>query len=109
MHYSITQKTTKKVLYFFSTEVEKTYKFEDYNKALIFALNEQINKIVCNFSDSVKTTRKPFQTFYKVDEFLKVATNNPIHFLGTRQKVNKALFYYYLINSNQLHKLKKHI
>jgi hypothetical protein len=109
MYYSVTQKTTKKVLYIFTKERIKTYKFEDYNKALIFALNEQINKVVCNFSESVKTTRKPFQTFYKLGEFLKVANKNPIHYIGTRQKINRALFYYYLVNSNQLHKLKKHI
>jgi|13_taG_2_1085334.scaffolds.fasta_scaffold08085_3 hypothetical protein len=108
--YTIKQTETKKCLFgLISREVEKVYKFATYNEAVNFAFNEQINKITCNISDKVKTTRRPFKTILTLEQFIKVSKKNPFHFLGVRnyKKINIKLYYFYLVNSNQLQKLKK--
>jgi len=109
--YTIKQTETKKCLFgLISREVEKVYKFATYNEAVNFAFNEQINKITCNISDKVKTTRRPFKTILTLEQFIKVSKKNPLFYLGTRyvEKVNLKQYYFYLINSKQLHKLKKY-
>lgn len=109
MYYEITQTTEKKRLLFGTKKETKIYKFRTLNDAYIFALDEQIKKIYCCLSDKVKTVRKPFKLFYTLEQFIKVSKKNPFFYLGVRnyKKINIELYYFYLVNSNQLQKLRK--
>jgi len=109
MYYEIKQTTEKKRLLFGTKKVTKVYKFRTLNDAYVFALDEQIKNVFCCLSDKVKTIRKPFKIFYTLEQFIKVSKKNPFHFLGVRnyKKINIKLYYFYLVNSNQLQKLKK--
>jgi len=110
--YKYKVKQTEAKSYFFNwfkSEYEKVYSFNTYNKALIFALSEQIEQFTCIVSDEVETSRKTFKNYYTLKQFTKAATNNPMYYLGTQKvKCNLTNYYFYLIGSNKLTKLKKH-
>lgn len=108
--YEVKQTRTKN--YFFDLikkDVTKVYLFDTYNEALIFALSEEIKQFVCIVSDKVQTTRKTYKNYLTLKQFIKVATNNPMYYLNTQTvKCNLTNYYFYLIGSNKLTKLKKH-
>ena len=111
--YRVRQTTTKKR---FFNLLEKTtikeYNFKGYNKAVIFALSEQI-KIIYSIpcEDCKPILKRPFEIYMKEGEFLRAAKKNPLHYVGIRNIKNVDLknYYYYLVSSNNLQKLKKHI
>ena len=109
--YTYKVKQTEKRTYFFNwftSDYEKIYTFNTYNDALIFALSEQIKQFTCIISDKVQTTRKTFKNYLTLKEFIKAATNNPMYYLNTQTvKCNLSNYYFYLISSNKLEKLKK--
>ena len=113
--YKYKVKQTEKRTYFFSLikkDVTKVYTFNTYNKALIFALSEQINTFSCIVSDKVQTTRKTYKNYYTLNQFKKHCVNNPMHFLNTQKcRLNDKQierYYFYLIGSGKLTKIKKH-
>ena len=110
--YKYKVKQTEKRTYFFSLikkDVTKVYNFNTYNDALIFALSEQIKQFTCIVSDKVQTTRKTYKNHLTLKQFIKAATKNPMWYLGTQTvKCNLTNYYFYLIGSNKLTKLKKH-
>ena len=113
--YKYKVKQTEPKSYFFNwfeSEQVKVYNFKTYNKALIFALSEQIEQFVCIVSDKVQTTRKTYKNYYTLKQFKKHCVKNPMHFLNTQNcRLNEeqiANYYFYLIGSNKLTKLKKH-
>jgi hypothetical protein len=105
-------KQTENIKYFFNLlekEFTSSYSFNNYNEALIFCLNEEIKQFTCIISDKVKTSRKTYENFYTLKQFMKHAKNNPMYYLGTQTvKVNLKTYYFYLIGSGKLTKLKKH-
>ena len=109
--YKYKVKQTEKRTYFFDLikkDVTKVYTFDTYKEALIFALSEEIKQFVCIVSDKVQTTRKTYKNYLTLKEFIKAATNNPMWYLGTQTvKCNLTNYYFYLIGSNKLEKLKK--
>jgi len=113
--YSYKVKQTEAKSYFFNLlkkNVTKVYTFDTYNKALIFALSEQIEQFTCIVSDEVQTTRKTYKNYYTLKQFQKHCVKNPMHFLNTQKcRLNEkqiANYYFYLIGSDKLTKLKKH-
>jgi len=113
--YKYKVKQTEKRTYFFKwfeSEQVKVYNFKTYNKALIFALSEQIEQFTCIVSDEVETSRKTYKNYYTLKQFKKHCVKNPMHFLNTQNcRLNEeqiANYYFYLIGSNKLTKLKKH-
>ena len=113
--YKYKVKQTEKRTYFFSLikkDVTKVYNFNTYNDALIFALSEQIEQFTCIVSDEVQTTRKTYKNYYTLKQFKKHCVNNPMHFLNTQNcRLNEkqiANYYFYLIGSGKLIKLKKY-
>ena len=108
--YKVKQTETKSYFFkWFQSEHEKVYNFNTYNKALIFALSEQIKQFVCIVSDKVETSRKTYKNHLTLKQFTKAATNNPMYYLGTQTvKCNLTNYYFYLIGSGKLTKLKKH-
>jgi len=110
--YKYKVKQTEIKSYFFNLikkDITKVYLFNTYNEALIFCLSEEIKQFTCIVSDEVETTRKTYKNHYTLKEFIKVATNNPMHYLGTQVvRCNLETYYFYLIGSNKLTKLKKH-
>lgn len=109
--YTYKVKQTEKRMYFFNLikkDVTKVYTFNTYNNALIFALSEEIKQFTCIISDKVETTRKTYKNYLTLKEFIKVATKNPMYYLNTQTvKCNLESYYFYLIGSNKLQKLKK--
>lgn len=105
-------KQTEKRTYFFSLikkDVTKVYTFNTYKDALIFALSEEIKQFTCIVSDKVQTTRKTYKNHLTLKQFIKVATKNPMHYLGTQiVRCNLKSYYFYLIGSGKLTKLKKY-
>jgi hypothetical protein len=108
--YKVKQTEAKSYFFnWFTSEYEKVYTFDTYNKALIFALSEEIKQFVCIVSDEVETSRKTYKNYYTLKQFIKAATINPMWYLGTQSvKCNLTNYYFYLIGSNKLTKLKKH-
>lgn len=110
--YKYKVKQTEKRTYFFNLikkDVTKVYLFDTYKDALIFALSEQINTFSCIVSDEVETSRKTYKNHLTLKQFIKAATNNPMFYLGTQSvKCNLTNYYFYLIGSGKLTKLKKH-
>ena len=108
--YKVKQTETKSYFFnWFESDYENVYTFDTYNKALIFALSEEINTFSCIVSDKVQTTRKTYKNHLTLKQFIKSATKNPMHYLGTQTvKCNLTNYYFYLIGSNKLTKLKKH-
>ena len=111
--YKVKQTETKSYFFnWFTSEYKKVYLFDTYNKALIFALSEEIKQFFCVKSDKVETTRKTYKNYYTLKEFKKHCVNNPMHFLNTQRcrldEKQIENYYFYLIGSNKLTKLKKH-
>ena len=108
--YEVKQTETKNYFFkWFESEQVKVYTFNTYNNALIFALSEEIKQFVCIVSDEVETTRKTYKNYLTLKQFIKVATKNPMWYLGTQTvKCNLTNYYFYLIGSGKLTKLKKH-
>ena len=113
--YKYKVKQTEAKSYFFNLlkkDVTKVYNFNTYNDALIFALSEQIKQFTCIVSDEVQTTRKTYKNHYTLKQFQKHCSNNSMHFLNAQKcRLNEeqiANYYFYLIGSNKLTKLKKH-
>ena len=110
--YKVKQTETKSYFFkWFESEQVKVYRFNTYNKALIFALSEQIKQFSCIVSDKVETTRKTFKNYYTLKQFKKHCVSNPMHFLNTQKcrldEKQISNYYFYLISSNKLNKLKK--
>lgn len=107
--YKVKQTQTKSYFFkWFTSEYEKVYSFNTYNDALIFALSEEIKQFTCIISDKVQTTRKTYKNYLTLKQFEKAATNNPMWYLGTQSvKCNLETYYFYLIGSNKLEKIKK--
>ena len=112
MKYQVKQ--TRKEKYFFNLlekEFTNSYSFNNYSEALLFCLSEEIKQFYCIISDKVKTTRKTYENYYTLKQFKKHCLNNPMHFLNTQNcRLNDeqiANYYFYLIGSNKLEKLKK--
>jgi len=109
--YTYKVKQTETRNYFFNLikkDVTKVYLFDTYNDALIFALSEEIKQFTCIISDKVQTTRKTYKNYITLKQFVKAATNNPMYYLNTQTvKCNLSNYYFYLIGSNKLEKLKK--
>jgi len=105
-------KQTRKEKYFFNLlerEMMNSYSFDNYSEALLFCLSEEIKQFDCIVSDKVKTSRKTYENYYTLKQFIKAATINPMWYLGTQSvKVNLENYYFYLIGSGKLTKLKKH-
>jgi len=108
--YKVKQTETKSYFFnWFESEQVKVYTFDTYNKALIFALSEEIKQFTCIVSDKVQTTRKTYKNHLTLKQFIKVATNNPMYYLGTQVvRCDLETYYFYLIGSNKLTKIKKH-
>ena len=108
--YKVKQTETKSYFFnWFTSDYEKVYLFDTYNKALVFALSEEIKEFSCIISDKVKINRKTYRNYYTLKQFIKVATINPMFYLGTQTvKCNLTNYYFYLIGSGNLTKLKKH-
>ena len=108
--YKVKQTETKSYFFkWFESEQVKVYNFKTYNKALIFALSEQIEQFTCIVSDKVETTRKTYKNYLTLKQFIKAATNNPMYYLETQKvKCNLTNYYFYLIGSGKLTKLKKY-
>ena len=110
--YKVKQTETKSYFFnWFTSEYKKVYLFDTYNKALIFALSEEIKQFTCIISDKVQTTRKTYKNYYTLKQFKKHCVNNPMYFLNTQNcRLNEEQienYYFYLISSNKLEKLKK--
>ena len=110
MYYSITQTTQKSRFLRKPKNVLTHYTFSNYKEALKFALSEQIKTVTCNVSDEVRTSRRPFKYYLTEALFIKAAKKNPLHYLGTQdyKRVNISKYYYYLISTNQIEKLRKY-
>ena len=113
--YKYEVKQIEKKTYFFSLikkDVTKVYTFNTYKNALIFALSEEIKQFTCIVSDKVQTTRKTYKNYYTLKQFKKHCINNPMHFLNTQKcrldEKQIANYYFYLIGSSKLTKLKKY-
>ena len=108
--YKVKQTETKSYFFnWFESERVKVYFFNTYKEALIFALSEEIKQFTCIVSDEVETTRKTYKNHLTLKQFTKAATNNPMYYLNTQTvKCNLKSYYFYLIGSNKLTKLKKH-
>ena len=116
--YKITQKLTIKrkykltKLFFGDIKINKVYTFVKYEQALIFALSEQIKFIECILDPNIKPTKRaPYLIYMNSKEFIKAAKINPLHFIGLNsyKNVNLGQYYFYLVASGNLHKLKKYI
>ena len=111
--YKVKQTETKSYFFnWFTSDYEKVYLFDTYNDALIFCLSEEIKQFTCIISDKVQTTRKTFKNYYTLKQFKKHCINNSMHFLNTQNcRLNEkqiANYYFYLIGSGKLTKIKKH-
>tara|TARA_R110001606_G_scaffold292477_1_gene440342 strand:- start:394 stop:738 length:345 start_codon:yes stop_codon:yes gene_type:complete len=111
--YKVKQTEIKSYFFkWFESEQVKVYTFNTYNNALIFALSEEIKQFTCIISGKVETTRKTFKNYYTLKQFQKHCLNNSMHFLNTQKcRLNEeqiANYYFYLIGSGKLTKLKKY-
>ena len=112
--YKIKQVEKRSNLFYFikRKNVTKVYSFKLYKKALIFALSEEINTIYCCLDANIKPTkRNTYELYLNVKEFIKAAKINPMYYLGLNnyKKVNLTRFYFYLVGSGKLEKLRKYI
>jgi len=109
--YEITQTTTKERLFRSPKQIDKVYKFYKYNDALIFALNEQKRYFKHVLNNKVASTRDAYAMHYSCINWIKHAKNNPLHYTGrnSTENINLERLYYYYVNSNNLHRLRKHI
>ena len=104
---------TKKIfspLYLYKKEVSKVYKFKNFIDALKFAANEQIENFTFD-NGRVKTKHKTFKYLHSLNSFINLCKINASFYLGVnnyKSIKNIDTYYFYLINSNQLTKLKKY-
>jgi len=112
--YKYKVKQTEKRSYFFNLikrDLTKVYNFNTYNDTLIFALSEQIKQFTCIVSGEVERKCKTYKNYYTLKQFQKHCINNSMHFLNTQKcrldDKQISNYYFYLIGSNKLEKLKK--
>tara|TARA_B100001093_G_scaffold49800_1_gene42330 strand:+ start:7323 stop:7655 length:333 start_codon:yes stop_codon:yes gene_type:complete len=109
--YKVTQ--TKKVfsaLKLYKKTIKKDYFFKSFYDALKFAANEQINKFYF-VKGKIKTSHKTFDYLHSLQAFKNLCKINASFYLGVNNYSsvkNIDTYYFYLINSNQLIKLKKY-
>lgn len=108
--YKVTQATTSKTWFGTVKERNIIYSFNNYNEALIFALNEQIRYFKCEIDSKHTNTRDSFAKYHSLNNWVKLAHKNPLHYIGLRsaERVNLEQLYFYYLNSGNIHKLKKH-
>lgn len=109
--YKVKQKETRKSWLGRIKLVEKVYTFEKYSDALIFALNEQIRYFSHTIDGKHCSTRDAYKQYHSVKNWVKLAVKNPQHYIGlsSSKGVNLEKMYFYYLNSDNLHRLKKHI
>lgn len=109
--YKIKQKETRKNWLGRTKLIEKVYTFEKYSEALIFALNEQIRYFSHCINGKHTSTRDAYKQYHTVKNWVKLAEKNPFHYIGLSSSngVNLEKMYFYYLNSDNLHRLKKHI
>ena len=109
--YKITQNKTVKSWLGRTKITEKVYTFKDSSNALKFALNEQIRYYSHIVDGCHATTRDAYSLHHTLINWLKLAKNNPHHYIGlsSTRGVNLERLYFYYVNSNNLHRLRKHI
>ena len=110
--YKVTQKTKQANNWFGLKRPDKVtvYEFSTYNKALIFALSEQIQFFYKHIGN-LKTVRKTYAQYLTCKQFNKFALKNPMHYTGTVNAKNLNLdnLYYYYVNSGNLNRIQKHL
>ena len=109
--YKITQKETRRTWLGFTKTRLKVYTFEKYSDALRFALNEQIRYFSHCIDGVPCSTRDAFKQYHTVKNWVKLAAKNPLHYIGlsSSKGVNLERLYFYYLNSDNAHRLKKHI
>jgi len=109
--YKITQKETYKNWLGFTKTKTKVYNFEKYSDALRFALNEQIRYFSHCIDGNHSSTRDAYKQYHTVKNWVKIAAKNPQHYIGLNSSkgVNLERLYFYYLNSDNAHRLKKHI
>tara|TARA_B110000467_G_C17948162_1_gene278500 strand:- start:219 stop:551 length:333 start_codon:yes stop_codon:yes gene_type:complete len=109
--YKITQKETRKNWLGFNKTRLKVYTFEKYSEALIFALNEQIRYFSHCIEGKHSSTRDAYKQYHTVKNWVKIAANNPLHYIGVSSSkgINLERLYFYYLNSDNAHRLRKHI
>ena len=109
--YKITQNRTYKT-WLGRTKIKSVvFEFENNTDALKFALNEQI-RYYTHCIDGVKaTTRDAYALHHTLINWLKLAEQNPYHYIGlnSTKSVNLERLYFYYVNSGNLIRLRKHI
>tara|TARA_R110002074_G_scaffold106793_1_gene230910 strand:+ start:54 stop:386 length:333 start_codon:yes stop_codon:yes gene_type:complete len=109
--YKITQKKTVKNWFGQTKSIEQIHTFKNSKEALIFALNEQIRYYSHIVDGMHASTRDAYTLHYTLINWLKLAEKNPHHYIGlsSTKGVNLDRLYFYYVNSNNLHRLRKHI
>lgn len=109
--YKVKQKETRKSWLGRIKLIEKVYKFDKYADALRFALNEQIRYFSHCIDGKLSSTRDAYKQYHTVKNWVKLAVKNPQHYIGlsSSKGVNLEKMYFYYLNSDNLHRLKKHI
>lgn len=106
--YQIKQTETKKSFFNLIKRNEtKVYKFRTFNEALKFAAHEQINTFEF-IKDGKKTIHRTYKYIYRLNKWIDLATNNPIHYINRRyfNGLNLEKYYFVLIERN-INKLLK--
>ena len=109
--YKIIQKKTVKNWIGRTKTIENVHTFKDSKEALKFALNEQIRYYSHTVEGLHATTRNAYALHYTLINWVKLAAQNPRHYIGlsNTKGVNLERLYFYYVNSNNLHRLRKHI
>ena len=109
MHYEVKQNHIE-MRWFHNKEITTTYKFGSYKRALQFCLDEQIKEMTCVISDKIQRKIRPFKHFYTLDQFTKLCKKHPLHYTGLRyiNRLDLNRYYFYLVGSYKLTKLRKH-
>ena len=109
--YKITQKETRKNWLGFTKTKLQVYTFEKHTDALRFALNEQIRYFSHCIDGVHSSTRDAYKQYHTVKNWVKFAEKNPLHYIGVSSSkgVNLERLYFYYLNSDNAHRLRKHI
>ena len=109
--YKITQKTNRKNWLGRTKSIENIHTFKNSRDALKFALNEQIRYYSYTIEGLHATTRDAYALHHTLINWVKLAAKNPHHYIGlsSAKGVNLERLYFYYVNSNNLHRLRKHI
>ena len=108
--YTIKQKqTTKNWLGREQTKLV-VHTFTNHKEALKFALNEQIRYYSHCIEGNKPTSRETYKMHYSCLNWVKLAEKNPMHYTGRRRTrfTDLVRLYYYYVNSDNLHRLRKH-